>query len=61
MPDEQNKSVILFVRVKPELNERIKWVASQNKWKIADMMRAALEKFMDDETPKVQQQSFKLS
>lgn len=52
MPSNEIKQKIIFARVQPEFLSQIKSIAKKNDWKVADMIRSSLHKFIDDELNK---------
>lgn len=57
LPDpelEKNKEVVLQARVPVTMRRYLKMIADKNHWSASQVIRAGLEKFIDDELPRDQ-------
>ncbi len=59
VPEYSDRSLIIQARVSPKMKLQIKQIAKENNWCASQVIRAGLEKFLDDELP--QSELFKAS
>lgn len=48
-PDQTDKTVIIQARISEKMKEMLRELADKNRWKASDVIRASLQKFLDDE------------
>ncbi len=49
---KQEKTVIINARISREMREEVKVLAAKSRWKPSQIVRASLQKFIDDERAK---------
>lgn len=52
LPNSETKTAIVQARIEPSLLSDVTALCKENGWKVPDIIRASLEKLVDDEKPK---------
>lgn len=62
LPQHHDFTDAICVKMSPALKKKVKEIAKRNKWTPSEVVRAGLEKFVDDEEndPRPPQETFKL-